>query len=544
MDTENITYMDVKLEDLTYFWTKSGVPCFMANRNNIEEEIEFLGFNIYYLICNVAQSRKVEHKATTNPYAAPWTETVTDYNSSIVKVVNNFVGRSVSLVEEEDIYDFEAVRIEAEYSLPAIPKVIIDKLDEFFRLVDAQHGTESIVLLTFDPNFEGTSEGWGVLVPEQTNTSVHCKYEADSIVDQKPDHVLIVGSVHSHPKMAAYASGTDHADQADFDGIHITYGWQAAVNNGATQYHIELQMAGTAYTLKPEDVFETFTIDKQPDPEVVAWTDKVKKVLPPIAGGSATLVAQATAHPKTTPMVQQAYTPAGTIKGDSRLQELPEIKDVDNYIIIAEVDYADKEAECPSCAYCPTLAEMLGHVCPNCDILTCDLQSSYSEILMTASRYLRERKKDPNMNYYLWVKGDNGEDLLMRIADRSDDYTPSLNTDSQIQIEELDNFYYQGFDEGFTVCCNIPIDDAYRCICTNTVLYSDVMTFDQAHPYDVYDRNSTCLDCEYYYSKNCEPYFNSILEFARTKTPISTPIKECGDFTPFSKSSYESSYYE
>jgi hypothetical protein len=52
------------------------------------------------------------------------------------------------------------------------------------------------------------------------------------------------------------------------------------------------------------------------------------------------------------------------------------------------------------------------------------------------------------------------------------------------------------------------------------------------------------LDCEYYYSKNCEPYFNSILEFARTKTPISTPIKECGDFTPFSKSSYESSYYE
>ena len=542
MDTENITYMDVKLEDLTYFWTKSGVPCFMANRDNIEEEIEFLGFNIYYLICNVAESRKVEHKAKTNPYVAPWTETVTDYTTSIVKVVNNFVGRSVSVVEEEDIYDFEAVRVEAEYSLPPIPKVIIDKLDEFFRLVDAQHGTESIVLLTFDPNFEGTSAGWGVLVPEQTNTSVHCKYEADSIVDQKPDHVLIVGSVHSHPKMAAYASGTDHADQADFDGIHITYGWQSSVNNGATQYHIELQMAGTAYTLKPEDVFESFTITKDPDPEVVAWTDKVKKVLPPIAGGSVTPVAQATVVQQTAQ--QRVYTPAGTIKGDPRLQELPEIKDVDPYIIIAEIDYTDEEQQCPSCGHDFTLTEIVRHVCPACDILICDIETSYSEVLMSASKYLHERKKDPNINYYLWIKNENKEDLLMCIANRSDDYIPTLNTDSGIQIEEIDNFYYQGFEEGFTVCCNVPIEESYKCICTTTVLYSDVMSFDHAHPYDVYDRSSTCLDCEYYYSKNCEPYFNSILEFARTKTPISTPIKECSDFMPFSKLSYESSYYE
>ena len=164
---------------------------------------------------------------------------------------------------------------------------------------------------------------------------------------------------------------------------------------------------------------------------------------------------------------------------------------------------------------------------------------------MSASRYLRERKKDPNMNYYLWVKNDNGEDMLMRIADKSDDYVPTLITDSQVQIEELDNFYYQGFDEGFTVCCNIPVEDAYKCICTKTVLYSDVMDFDQAHPYDVYDRNSTCLDCEYYYSKSCEPYFDSILEFASTKKPIETAIKECKDFTAFSNFAYErSSYYE
>ena len=74
---------------------------------------------------------------------------------------------------------------------------------------------------------------------------------------------MIVGSVHSHPGMPAYASGTDHADQADFDGVHITFGWQNNVNSGATQYHIELQVSGESYTLKPEDVFEGYTLQKQ-----------------------------------------------------------------------------------------------------------------------------------------------------------------------------------------------------------------------------------------------------------------------------------------
>jgi hypothetical protein len=145
----------------------------------------------------------------------------------VVKVVNNIIGRSVSQVEDE-IADLAAVRETAEYTLPGIPLEIVNRLDDFFRLVDAQHGTEAIVMLTFDPT-KSDSSGWGVLVPEQTNTSVHCNYNPDSIVAEKPDHVMIVGSVHSHPGMAAYASGTDHADQADFDGIHITYGWQKSV---------------------------------------------------------------------------------------------------------------------------------------------------------------------------------------------------------------------------------------------------------------------------------------------------------------------------
>lgn len=541
---DNITQVDVKLEDLTYFWTKSGVPCFMANRNNIEEEIEFLGFNIYYLICNVAVDRKVESNVYDKGIASKNVSYVTDLSTKIVKVVNNFIGRTISEIVDENLFDFDVTRELAEYSLPPIPRVIVDKLDEFFRLVDAQHGTESIVLLTFDPQYEETSQGWGVLVPDQTNTSVHCKYEADSIVDQKPDHVLIVGSVHSHPKMAAYASGTDHADQADFDGIHITYGWQAAVNNGATQYHIEMQMSGHAYTLKPEDVFEDYIFNKEPDPEVVGWSTKVKKVLPPIAGGSVTQVAQALtvqAIPQVSTL-PQASTHPGIRKGDPRLQEYPDPKDDEPYLIIGEIDSTSGIKECPSCQYEVTSYFPKNFYCDICDLCFALISDSYSEIIDNAKKYLIDRKLDYNITYYLWTKDDKNQDLLMRIkeAEYTDNdsplHTSLLTTNFRSSVEILDNYFYEGFDETKTVCCDVPLSAIEQCTCQKSVYYDDVIEFDQYHPYNVYDNTSNCVDCEFYYSRNCKPYLNSIVNFAKNKQKIETPITECQDYIRFENS--------
>lgn len=539
---DNITYMDIKLEDLNYFWTKSGVPCFMANRDNIEEEIEFLGFNIYYLICNVAVDRKVETNVYDKGMTTKNVSYVTDLSTKIVKVVNNFVGRTVSEIVDEDLFDFDVTREVAEYSLPPIPRVIINKLDEFFRLVHAQHGTESIVLLTFDPQYEGTSQGWGVLVPDQVNTSVHCKYDADSIVEQKPEDVLIVGSVHSHPDMAAYASGTDHADQADFDGIHITYGWQKSINNGATQYHIEMQMAGHAYTLKPEDVFEDYVFTKEPDPEVVGWSTKVKKALPPIAGGSVTQVAQASTVQATTQALSlpRASTHPGIRNGDPRLQEYPDPKDDEPYLVIGEVDSAG--SECPSChtevlAYYPK-----SFYCETCDLCFALISDSYAEIIDNAKKYLTDRKLDSNVTYYLWTKDGKDQDLLMRIkeAEYNDDdsslHASLLTNNSGATVEVLDNYFYEGFDETRTVCCDIPLSAIEQCKCDKSVYYDDVIEFDQYHPYNVYDNRSNCVDCEFYYSRNCKPYLNSIVNFAINKQKIETPITECQDYIRFENS--------
>lgn len=560
MNTEDITYDDTKLEDLNFFWTKSGVPCFMADRDNMEEIIENLGFNIYYMICNTAVDRKIETKNVGYNSAPTSTTTtwVTDLSTNIVKVVNNFVGRSVSIVKDEDLYDFEVTRETAEYTLPPIPHDIVVKLDEFFRLVDAQHGTESIVLLTFDPEFEGRPEGWGVLVPEQVNTSVHCKYDSESIVDQKPDHVMIVGSVHSHPNMAAYASGTDHADQADFDGIHITYGWQKSVNGGATQYHIEMQIGGNAWTLKPEDVFEDFVFTKEPDPDVIEWSQKVKKAHPPTGGAyNKTSTLPQSTQAQTTTTQAQVSTPVGATTstrfrsiGDPRFQEYPnEIFDAaarsGDAMFIVELDYTHTDLFCYACANVIVDFDLFDQVCPVCDIMFCDAKDGISSILSGAADYLRIRNKSTNIDYYLWSMDSEGKETFSKIANKSFDSDSKevpfsiLQSDDEYPVSDnIDEYYYSGFSEKRTVCCNIDIKDIELCKCENTVIYDDILDFDVAHPYDVYSRNDSCIHCQYYYSRECTPYYTSIIEFVKTRRPMESSIQPCSDWVEHRDDTY------
>ena len=160
------------------------------------------------------------------------------------------------------------------YKMPPIPDELVDKVDTFFRAVEAKYKTEAIVLLSWDPQ----TKEWGVLIPEQANTSGHCKYEQESIVDDKPDHVMIVGSIHSHPGMPAYASSTDTHDQADFDGVHITFGYP---HGKGLEFHAEMQMGGESFNLANDAVFETME-EKDPFPELEQWMSKVKKANPTV----------------------------------------------------------------------------------------------------------------------------------------------------------------------------------------------------------------------------------------------------------------------
>jgi hypothetical protein len=535
----------ITLDDLDYFWLPNGAPCFLANDINICEQIESLGFQIYYLIAH-----KGTTKSTTTAYKAGTPSSTTQstiYNSKIFKVVNNFVGRAVSEVDEDFGADLVVLKEEAHYTMPAIPHVIVEKLDEFFRLIHAKHGSESIVLLTYDTTKEG-SDGWGILVPEQTNTSTHCKYDPDSIVDLKEDHVMIVGSVHSHPEMPAYASGTDHSDQADFDGLHITYGWQKSVSNGATQYHLELQMGGSSYTLTAKDVFEDFIVQKEPDPEVIAWSEKVKKALPPqpsVAGVSSGIIPLN--QPATPP---PAYIPGGSRKLDKRSQVIPFDKASYPGTIAAEIDISGNSSMiCPSCLLALFKTEIYqGSACPACDIPIVPMNNDVADIVDSIDIYSMERNLSTFVPYYLWATdGKEDQDFIMlikpadaRVGNFDDNKSPSYFGATDWEDESIYNEDILDKWSNVTICCGAVLNGSETaCGCEVTVLPDDIQDFDEAlsaQGIKMYDAHSVCESCEHYYFPSCPGYRESVMKFAIEAELPKEPLSGCTSWEAYKNS--------
>jgi hypothetical protein len=551
---------EITLEDLDVYWANNGLPIFLANREDICDVVENMGFSIYYLLGNLS---KVSNTSSTNPTTKAVTNTQTvNSTMQLFKVVNNFVGRSVSAANEPFDSLFISIEEQALYTMPAIPHVIIDKLDQFFRLVDAQHGTESIVMLTYDITKEGP-EGWGVLVPDQVNTSVHCNYDPDSVATVKPDDVMIVGSVHSHPGMSAYASGTDHKDQADFDGIHITFGWQKSVNNGATQYHIELQMSGKAYTLKPEDVFEDYSVDKAPDPEVVDWSTKVKKVLPPNMGGYSTNTPQHQPYSgKThTPHGAKSNTTAPVIPNkEQRLWGFEEVRkqfessglfDVEpNAIIIAEIDsIEDKEVVCPSCATVLDAFNFFNGYCDFCYIPIVEPHASIEMILRNLSNFCQDLYIDTHVPVYLWSVEESGTHSLMKIVETTLNakMNETYKDDEDIIISSLDdeNVYEDGshyyLPKDVTLCCGEKLGNGLAtCSCEIAITADDVLHFDSVTRYiHMYTKESACTNCEFFYEYRCPFYQKAVHSyFTDPDMDVSTlersiDINDCSMYEPY-----------
>ena len=559
----------ITLDQLKHFWMPSGVPCFIADTKDICDVVESLGFQIYYLISNelkeTKETKTTYNSSSSNPsyttagnqygYGAthygPTTTTTLkqERKPRLFKVVNNFVGRVVSVCDDELPSEFEDIQEECLYTMPLIPYDIVDKLDEFFRLIYSQHGTESIVILTYDSN-KTDSSGWGVLVPEQTNTAAHCKYDADSIAAIKPDNVMIVGSVHSHPEMSAYASGTDHQDQADFDGIHITYGWQKGVNNGATQYYAELQMSGKNYKLDIDDVFESRTVQKDPDPEVVEWSTKVKKVLPPHQGGSFHSHPQ---HSSKKQHNQVGFTPTGTVDGASsdkvgkanenyysRLLDLGLPKDS---ILISEVvETSTGGLFCPFCETSIYPAAIRDGRCDLCGMLLAGEDDHMSTICDKVEDYIIEHGIPFSSPIYLLTTDNKGEKMIMKLNEEMNYYmnnfvssrshsSVSLPTPDDANDISAGSNLWEDENDDYTVCCGVHKNTVSSdCKCEVTMYYSDILSFEaKMQDTNIYQHGSKCYDCSHFYSPRCPAY----------KEILQVHIKSINNNIQFPKDIYE-----
>lgn len=554
----------ITIDDLNHFWTAEGLPVFYADRDDICDIVESMGFSIYYLLGNTAtvkpttpvnNNKHNNNNKSTSPTPPSPPQTIREV--TWFKVVNNFVGRTVAKASPSLPQEFIDVSESAHYSMPLIPHVLVDKLDQFFRLVDAQHSTESIVMLTYDLDKEG-SEGWGILVPDQQNTAAHCNYDPHSIAEMKPDNVMIVGSVHSHPHMAAYASGTDHADQADFDGIHITYGWQKSVNNGATQYHIELQMAGEAYTLKPEDVFENFTINKEPDPDVVEWSTKVKKELPPYLGVPSNLPS----HQNQT--LGSRVTNLGTRNSDlltpsiyaySRIQWHKEVKKSEKFKNFEDGAFYVVEYSKPSdsnqgeyCLVCDSYLDaycFYDGVCDVCMVPLTFKETPKEQILDQVAEYASALQFAVSNPVYLVGTDESRSIFAIKLCDNLATYIKAESA-SSLSSDEEDNLDSYLDEEDYLLCCGIHIDDVKTCFCEPQIIYQDYIDFEldirDIALYDREDATSKCINCEHYYNYTCPAVKQHLISYVSNK---SDTVKNMQDLDPADlASSHGCSNYE
>jgi hypothetical protein len=255
----------------------------------------------------------------------------------IYKAVKSMVGMAIVECTDDDL-DLLPIQEHCWWHLPPIPRTIVRDLDHWFRLVDDKLGTEAIALLTFDPAYkdaENEADGWGVLVPKQSNTAGSCRYDPASVADEKEDGVIIVGSVHSHPGMSAFASHTDVKDQADFDGIHITYGWKG--KSKVTEYHVELQAAGGRFNYTPDQAFEPEELH-EPGERVAGWLEKVEKEKPAgYAGYGAT--------------GQYQQKQGVTVAGHSSQLKLPKEIPANPRVAGIIIEMMTGETTCPACKF-------------------------------------------------------------------------------------------------------------------------------------------------------------------------------------------------
>ncbi len=125
-------------------------------------------------------------------------------------------GVSSSLI---DISKIEGVPNCKEYinlTVPKIPLNLIRRVTAFFAAVYKKNKTEAVGYLYYN----ATTNEWNFIPPVQTCTSASANYEKAP----KIEGYMIAGTIHSHGSMTAFHSGTDHKDEAHFDGVHITIG--------------------------------------------------------------------------------------------------------------------------------------------------------------------------------------------------------------------------------------------------------------------------------------------------------------------------------
>jgi hypothetical protein len=133
-----------------------------------------------------------------------------------------------AFVKVQEIPFLNEVSKVVNYTLPKIPARIMAQAKAFFAEVFDKHRSESYLTLLYSKKLND----FKLWCPKQTVSYSSVNYDRNDQVPQHDraylgnsgDEWQMVGTIHSHCDFSAFHSGTDQADEASFDGIHLTFG--------------------------------------------------------------------------------------------------------------------------------------------------------------------------------------------------------------------------------------------------------------------------------------------------------------------------------
>lgn len=151
-----------------------------------------------------------------------------------------------------------------------MPRLMVDEIVSFFAEICRRHTAEAAAILYYSDKM-----GWCWDVPRQETieSGLSVKYDPSSI-PRKPGY-RIFGSAHSHAKASAFQSGTDHGDECEFDGVHITVG---GLPDNPT-LDVRLMVCGQKWDIDEKCLIEAPPMTAKFPPEYLARVVPVKSFL-------------------------------------------------------------------------------------------------------------------------------------------------------------------------------------------------------------------------------------------------------------------------
>lgn len=157
---------------------------------------------------------------------------------------------------------------------PRVKASTLEFIVGFFGRVYELHRSEAVVLLLWDLE----AQRYVVWVPEQEvsvyrswggwRSPMDVRYTVPRLLS--PRH-LLVGDIHCHGSMAAFASLTDEIDERYRDGIHGVVG---RIQDEPPEFHLELAIGGYRFMLTMDQIFEGYRQRRRYVPR--KWLEQVR----------------------------------------------------------------------------------------------------------------------------------------------------------------------------------------------------------------------------------------------------------------------------